>query len=87
VKCTISRYNDKAMGWMIGVRFLAEAGKGPFLFATASRPDLGPTQTAIKGYWEPGREADHSTLSSAEVKNEWSYIPTPPVRIHSVVLS
>jgi hypothetical protein len=25
----------------------------------------------------PGREADHSPLSSAEVKNEWSYTSTP----------
>jgi hypothetical protein len=26
----------------------------------------------------PGREADHSPLSSAEVKNAWSYTSTPP---------
>jgi hypothetical protein len=35
----------------------------------------------------PGREADHSPLSSAEVKNEWSYTSTPPKRPHGVVLS
>jgi hypothetical protein len=34
----------------------------------------------------PGREADHSPPSSAEVKNAWSYIPTPPVRLNGVVL-
>jgi hypothetical protein len=26
----------------------------------------------------PGREADHSPPSSAEVKNAWSYTSTPP---------
>jgi hypothetical protein len=25
----------------------------------------------------PGREADHSPLSSAEVKNAWNYTPAP----------
>jgi hypothetical protein len=35
----------------------------------------------------PGREADHSPPSGAEVKNEWSYISAPPVRLHGVVLS
>jgi hypothetical protein len=34
----------------------------------------------------PEREADHSPPSSAEVKNAWSYISTPPIRIHGVVL-
>jgi hypothetical protein len=35
----------------------------------------------------PGREADHSPPSSAEVKNAWSYSSTPPIRLHGVVLS
>jgi hypothetical protein len=35
----------------------------------------------------PGREADHSPPSSAEVKNAWSYTFTPPLRLHGVVLS
>jgi hypothetical protein len=34
----------------------------------------------------PGREANHSPLSSAEVKNAWSYTCTPPIRLHGVVL-
>jgi hypothetical protein len=54
------------------------------LFATASRPALGPTQPPIQ--WvpgalslevkQPGREADHSPPSSGEVKNAWSYTST-----------
>jgi hypothetical protein len=57
-----------------------------FLFITASRPVLGPTQPPIQ--WVPGAltlavkrvgcEADHSLPSSAEVKYEWSYKSTPP---------
>jgi hypothetical protein len=35
----------------------------------------------------PGREADHSFPSRAEVKNAWSYTSTPPIRFHGVVLS
>jgi hypothetical protein len=38
------------------------------------------------GEKQPGREADHSHASSAEVKNAWSYISTPPTRFHGVVL-
>jgi hypothetical protein len=34
----------------------------------------------------PGREADHSPPSSAQVKNAWSYTSTPPMRLSGVVL-
>jgi hypothetical protein len=34
-----------------------------------------------------GREADHSAPSSAEVKNAWSYISTPPILPHGVVFN
>jgi hypothetical protein len=35
----------------------------------------------------PGREADHSHPSSAEVKNAGGYTSIPPIRLHGVVLS
>jgi len=63
---------------------------GIFLFTAVSTLILGPTQTPIQwvlGVKRPGRKADHSPLSSAEVKNEWNYTSTPPIRLHSVVLS
>jgi hypothetical protein len=57
-----------------------------FLFATASRTVLEPTQPPIQwvlgalslGVKRPGSEADYSPPSSAEVKNAWSYTSTPP---------
>jgi hypothetical protein len=71
---------------MIGVlRFDSRRGLGIFLFTTASRTALGPSQPPIQ--WVPGtlslgvkrqgHEADHSPPSSAEVKNAWSYTSTP----------
>jgi hypothetical protein len=76
------------------VRF-SGVGLGIFLFTTASRTALGPTQPPIQwvlealslGVKRPGRETDHSPPSTAEVKNAWSYTSTPPVRLHGVVLS
>jgi len=33
------------------------------------------------------REANHSSLSSVEVKNAWSYTSTTPIRLHGLLLS
>jgi len=51
-----------------------------FLFTTAPRPALGPTQPPLQripGVKRPGREADRSPPSSAEVKNAWLCTSTP----------
>jgi hypothetical protein len=82
-----------ATGWTIGVLgFDSRRGLGIYLFTTASRTALGPTQPPIQ--WVPGalllgvkrleRETDHSPPSSAEVK-EWVELylhspNTPPWR-------
>jgi hypothetical protein len=34
----------------------------------------------------PRHEEDHSLPYSAEVKNEWSYTSSPPIRLHGVGL-
>jgi hypothetical protein len=57
------------------------SGRGERIFhlASVSRPALGPTQPLYNGYLggpfsggkaRPGRDADHSPPSSAEVENE-----------------
>jgi hypothetical protein len=84
------------MGWTIGVLgFYSRRGLGIFLFTTASRTALEPTQPPIQwvpvalslGVKEPGREADYSPPASAEVKKAWSYTSTPPICLHGEVLS
>jgi hypothetical protein len=70
-------------------------GLGIFLFATASRPALGPNQPPIQwipgalslGVKQPRREADHSPPYSDEVRNTWSYTSIRPIRLHGVALS
>jgi hypothetical protein len=74
------------MGWTIGVPgFDSWLGLGILLFTTASRTALRPTQPPIQRVpgalslrvKRPGREADHSPPSSAEVKHAWSYTSVP----------
>jgi hypothetical protein len=71
------------MGWMAGVGF--PAGEKYFLFCTGSRPALGLTQPPIQlvpgalslGAKRPGRESDHSSGSSAEIKYDGSVFLLP----------
>jgi hypothetical protein len=75
------------------VRF--PAGDGNFSRHTASRTALRPTHPPIQ--WAPGalslgvkrlgREADHSSPSSAEVKECVEIYLHYPIRLHGVVLS
>jgi hypothetical protein len=57
-------------------------GAGHF-FSTAPGPDRSGAQPGVpaallSGVKRPTREADHSPPFSAEVKNAWSYISSPP---------
>jgi hypothetical protein len=62
-------------------------------FSTLSGPTLGPTQPPIQ--WvpgglfpvrkKPGREADHSTVTSAEVKKSVDLYVHSPLNINSVM--
>jgi hypothetical protein len=71
--------------WVGGGGFETRQELRIFLFTTASRPALGPTQPSIQ--WvqgalslevmRPAREANHSRPSSVEVKNVWGYTFTP----------
>jgi hypothetical protein len=66
----ISRYTD-------GRDFIPSRGWRLFLFSTEFRPALEPTQPLSRGVQRPGREADHSPPSSAEVKNGGAVPPLP----------
>jgi hypothetical protein len=68
-----------ATGWMIG-------GSSPGGGWEFSSSPPRPYQVLYLEVKRPEFEADHSPLSSAEVKNAWSYISTPPIRLHGVVL-
>jgi hypothetical protein len=82
--------------WTIGVLgFDSRRGLGIFLFTTASRTALGPTQPPIQcvpgdlclGVKRPGREANHSHPSSAEVKACVELHLHSPIRLNGVVLN
>jgi len=70
-------------------------GWGFYLFTTASRLVLGPTQPPIQwvagtlslGAKHPVHEADHSPPSNAKVRDAWSYMYTPPLCLCDVMLS
>jgi hypothetical protein len=53
-------------------------------FHQASYP-MG-TRASFLGVERQGREADHSPLSSADVKNVWGYTFNPPIRLQVVML-
>jgi hypothetical protein len=71
------------MGWVNVIRF--PAGYGIFSLRHRIQTALETTQTATElvpgalslGLKRPGREADHFSPSSAEVRNPWNYTSTP----------
>jgi hypothetical protein len=92
----LSRYSDEATSCMVGVLgFDSRRGLGIFLFTTASRADLGPTQPPIQwvtgdlslGLKRSGREANLSPPSSAEIEECVELHFHPTIRLHDVVLS
>jgi hypothetical protein len=57
-------------------------------YSSPKRPDMlwgppSPLRSVYRGsspgLKRPGRDIDHSSLSSAEVENKWNYTSTPPV--------
>jgi hypothetical protein len=72
-------------GLLAGVRIPVRYGQEVFFSPKPSIPALGPTQPSLQ--WVPGfcpglkhtgHEVVHSFPSSTELKNEWSYVSTPP---------
>jgi hypothetical protein len=73
---------------------LSPGGVKNSIFSTLSRPALRPTQPPIQwvpgalspGVKQPGREADHSPPTGAEVKKMWIYTSTPPYTFMAYVV-
>jgi hypothetical protein len=83
------------MDWTIGILgFDSRRGLKIFLFITASRPALVPTQPPTQwipedlllGVKLPGGEPDQSPPSSAEVKECVELYLYSPIRLHGVLL-
>jgi hypothetical protein len=62
-----------------------ESREGRHSVQTGSEVNQPPTQW-VPGAKRPGREADHSPPTSAEVKKMWIYNPLP-IPLHGVVLN
>jgi len=82
---------ELSTGWAIGVLgFDSLRELGIFLFTTASRTALWSTRPPIQ--WVPGalslgaKRPDVKLTTRLHVvlrsKNAWSYISTPPIRLH-----
>jgi hypothetical protein len=72
---------------------MLRAGRSGVRISSPNRPDRlrVPSSLPFNGYRfsfpginRPGRDADHSPLSSTDVKNEWSCTCNPPTRLHGM---
>jgi hypothetical protein len=80
-----SRYSDWLRAGRPRGRSSSPGKVKNFFFSTLSEPALGSTQLSIQcisgalslEVKRQGREADHSPLTSAEVKKTWIYTSTP----------
>jgi hypothetical protein len=79
------QYSDWATGWTTEELWF-DSWQGYEIISSSERPDRlwGLHSPLFNGSWgllevkRPGRESEHSTLSSTEINNEWSYASTPP---------
>jgi len=69
--------------------FDSRRGLGIFLFTTASRTALGPTQPGLFSWGQSGRGVKLTTYFHLVPRSEnvWSYTSAPPTRLHSVELA
>ena len=83
-----SRCSDRLRAIWSGIRILVVSRD--FFFSKTSIPTLGPThpiEWSSRFFPEvkrSGREVNHSPLSSAEVKNEWSCTSAPTVYLYDI---
>jgi hypothetical protein len=86
--------NEVGMVTVLGLAvrsLISGRGKKFFLFKNVHERLWGPAGILFNRYRyffpgvrRPGREVDHSSSSTAEVKNEWSYTSAPPISPNGV---
>jgi hypothetical protein len=90
-----SRYSDWLLAGRKKCRSSSPGRVKNFLLSMSSRPPMGPTQPPIQcvsgalspEVKRPGREADRSPLTSAEVIKKLDLYNHSPIRLHVVVLN
>jgi len=76
----LTRCRDYATKWMVqGSSPGRSRMQDVYHLSRTYRFTLGSIQLFLRGLNWPRREADHSSPSSTEVKNEWSYTSNNPV--------
>jgi hypothetical protein len=83
---------DKGLGYGLdGPGFESRQEQEISVFSKTSRPALRSTLLPIPwvqlfspGIKRPGRDCNHSSTSNTEVKNEWNYTCTLPVRLYGM---
>ena len=69
----------------VGVTSRLRAGMSGIRIPLAARDFFfSKTSSVVLRIKRPTRESNLSSLSSTEVRNEWSYISTPPISLHGV---
>jgi hypothetical protein len=80
----------RSVQWLGVPGFDSRQWSGIFLHSKTSIPFLEPVFYSVgfgihsSGVKRRGREVVQSRLSSAKVKNEWTYTSPPPIRLHVV---
>ena len=77
-----SRYSVYATAWT--VRCSNPDRSKRFFSSHPNSFSVGTTGVFFRGLNQPGRECNHSSLSSGDVKNEWSSTSTPSTRRYDV---
>jgi hypothetical protein len=97
VPCQMGKSRNSAVGIATGYELDDDKGAGvrvpvgARIFTSSCRPErLWGSPSLLsnrhRGVKRPGREADHSPPTSAEVRKMWVYIHSP-IRLHDIVLN
>jgi hypothetical protein len=87
VKEIARQYSDQTTGYTTGVRFVTGQNFSLRHINISSGTHPVDTWDLFPGAKRPGREANHSHQSGAEIKNAWSCYLHSPIYMNGVMLS